>query len=398
MVFILVSSVIVVLIVLRSLILTTRMVIGEFQCQKPSDNFHPEQHDVRHYHFDRLSDILLIPTGFLHMPEHIYLMVFLYKFIGVYINWEPDYKKELWPEMKEFVCNKKKIPHLLLYGVILVMMLSVALLLPPMCIARVYVQRNITEEYCSKKLVFVQRSLSHAFHGVSFFTNGAVALTRWLMVFFTIMVGVMWRRVKPSLDHQQRRSTFSKVITKNATESEDWKAVCCRHTDYIIEYMAIKEKVFPIYKIFRSFFVLQWIIHLFGLFCHIAHLVRPWIRNGQVLDANMLIVTHQIYQLLYVLYNGLALVITYICALKMNAYLRRYVRKLQQKQLDEAKDKSTMQYSLTHLFLIKVESVSKSSFVPRIPGTGLSVSVESPGFVLSVVLSVFALIGALISF
>ena len=57
-----------------------------------------------------------------------------------------------------------------------------------------------------------------------------------------------------------------------------------------------------------------------------------------------------------------------------------------------------MQYSLTHLFLVKVESVSKSSFVPCIPGTGLSISVESPGFVLSIVFSVFALIGALISF
>ena len=46
------------------------------------------------------------------------------------------------------------------------------------------------------------------------------------------------------------------------------------------------------------------------------------------------------------------------------------------------------------MFLVKVESISKSSFVPRIPGTGLSISVESPGFVLSVVFSVFALIGA----
>ena len=114
----------------------------------------------------------------------------------------------------------------------------------------------------------------------------------------------------------------------------------------------------------------------------------------------MLIVTHQIYQLLYILYNGLALVISYICALKMNAYLRRYVREVQQKQLDEAAQAdSTMQYSLTHImFLVKVESISKSSFVPRIPGTGLSISVESLGFVLSMVFSVFALIGALVSF
>jgi hypothetical protein len=182
-------------------------------------------------------------------------------------------------------------------------------------------------------------------------------------------------------------------------EIDDWKAVCCRHTQHIMDYAAIKDKVFPIYKIFQSFFVLQWIIHLFGLFSHIAHLLRPWVRNGQVDNANMLIVTHQICELLHVLYNGLALVISYICALKMNAYLQRYVRAVQEKQLKEGRNaNSTMQYSLTHLFLIKVESVSKSCFLPRIPGTGLSISVENPGFVLSIVFSVFALIGALISF
>ena len=400
--------------------------------------------------------------------------------------------------------NIMRAVRALLNGTVLVLMLSVALLLPSMSIARLHIQRNTTdsEEYCSEGLAFVQHSLTYSFHGVSFFTNTVVALTRFLMVFFTVMIGVMWGRVKPSTkDHNRQKKRYSKVLTdkidtmqmadyqialvssdsaplsqdsmhqtnpqlsgheanpqeprynetsfqelgdeansqdpgydndeinpqeqsgheansqkpgndndqtnsghnaneqNSAYKADDWETVCCRHTDYIMEYTAIKENVFPIYKIFRSFFVLQWIIHLFGLFSHIAQLLRPWVRNGQVDDANMLIVTHQIYELLHVLYNGLALVISYICALKMNAYLRRYVRKVQERQLEEGRSaNSAMQYSLTHLFLIKVQSVSKSSFLPRIPGTGLNISVESPGFVLSIVFSVFALIGTLISF
>ena len=276
-------------------------------------------------------------------------------------------------------------------------MLSVALVLPSMSIAKLHIHSNTTEEHCSEKLVFVQNSLAHTFHGVSFFTNTVVALTRFLMVFFTVMIGVMWRRVKPSKeDHDRQKKRFSRAINSRinlmnlaaaAQKAGDWEDVCCRHTDCTIEYTTIKDNVFPIYKIFQSFFVLQWIIHLAGLFCHIAYLLCPWVRNGSVDvddDANMLIVTHQVYQSLHILYNGLALVISYICALKMNAYLRRYVRDKQKKQLEEGrKANSTMQYSLTHLFLIKVESVSKSSFLPRIPGTGLSISVESPGFVLS---------------
>ena len=418
MVFILVSVAIIILVILRNLILTTRMVIGELKCRKPSTDFLPGDHkDVKHYHFDRFLDILFIFAGFLHIPEHIYLMVYLYKFIGVYINWETDYKKDLWLKMREFVWTEKKARRLriiLLNGIVLILMLLVALLLPPISIVRLHTQGNVTEEYCSNNLALVQNFLMHAFHGVSFFTNTVVALTRWLVVFFTIMVGVMWRRMELTEEdnnrqHAQKR--FSKVLTDTIKhdnqvsslelghEANDWEAVCCRHTKHFFKYMVIKKKVSPIYKIFRSFFVLQWIIHLIGLFSHIAQLVRPWIRNGQVHDANMLISTHQIYQLLYILYNGLALVISYICALKMNAYLRRYIRDVQQKQLDEAAiANSKIQYSLTQLFLVKVESVSKSSFLPRIPGIGLSISVESPGFVLSVVLSVFAMIGSLISF
>jgi hypothetical protein len=443
------------------------MIIGaKWRCHKPSINFYPGE--MSDHHFDRFSDILLTFIGFLHIPEHIYLTVYLYKFIEVYINWEESYRKDIRSEMISFVCHKSKkknvqrvrghqsdikkftkMPRVLLNGIVLMLMLSVALTLPSMSIANLHIHRNTTEEHCNEKLAFVQHSLMYAFHGMSFFTNTVVALTRCLMVFFTVMIGVMWRRVEPrSEDCNSQRNCFSKALNdginlmdladnRAASDSSprvsecetnpqqsgrindpqepeheaeinlqelaidqytphkvDWEAVCCRHSRHIVDYNARKKNVFPIYKIFQSFFVLQWIIHLAGLFCHIANLLRPWVRNGQIDHA---IVTHQIYELLHVLYNGLALVISYICALKMNAYLRRYVRDVQEKQLEAGHNaKSTVQYSLTHLFLIKVESVSKSSFLPRIPGTGLSISVENPGFVLSIVLCVFGLIGALI--
>ena len=82
----------------------------------------------------------------------------------------------------------------------------------------------------------------------------------------------------------------------------------------------------------------------------------------------------------------------------MNTYLRRYIRKVQKNQLNEVETRP-LQYSLTHsLFLIKIDSVAKSTFTPHIPGTGLSISLSSPGFMLSIILSVFALIGALVAF
>ena len=130
------------------------------------------------------------------------------------------------------------------------------------------------------------------------------------------------------------------------------------------------------------------------MFFHISHLFRPWIRSVQPINSDTLDVVHRV---IFVLFNGLAIGITYICALKMNAYLRRYVRDVQRKQL-KAVQKNAVQYSLTHLFLVKPDSVPKSNFTPGIPGTGLSISINNPGFVLSIVISVSAILVSQIAF
>jgi hypothetical protein len=133
MIFILVSVAIIVFIILRNLIITTRLILGEWGCRKPSINYNPGYHkELRHYNFDRFSDILLTFIGFLHIPEHIYPMVYLYKFIGVYINWKKSYRDDIWSEMKKFTCSKKKAPRVILNGIVLILMLSVALILPSM--------------------------------------------------------------------------------------------------------------------------------------------------------------------------------------------------------------------------------------------------------------------------
>ena len=585
---------------ISSLALTVRLIIGEFLCHKPSINGVSLNFSDDIY-FDRLSDILLIPVGFLHIPEHTYLLVYLYKFLCSYKTWDRFYKRALQLKMREFVCTKKR--RTCIYVFVLVIFMLVAIATPVVCIVRNELV-NDTDEQCSQTLANVTEGLTHAYHAILFLTNGMIVMVRYLMVFFTIMIGVMWRRVAPfstvstsnqswehrtrltnsmpsftsrqsrnqcsprsfapelasccdqNIEHRTRFRTQSMNINttmqsrnhryrtrstrnwsrgrssaqieltplnqnmqsmatdeesaviestlthnsehdaphnSNATDVESesvpqsnqnmdpelwassmaamnehstiqamttvsasnqdrddtvsetvanqnrfpdkrrstvtgailgqnrphpstvglsdnnhmtinvcnisnyFQEVCDRHTQYLKEYEAIHKLVIPIYKIFRSFFILQWIIHLFGLFFHIAYLLRPWIRYGQVTDFGETVVLQQIYQLLNILFEGLALVITHICALKMNAYLRRYIREIQKKQQEKTRD-DDLQYSLTHLFLIKNESVSKANFTPRIPGTGLSISVSSPGFVVSIVLSVFALIGALVTF
>ena len=440
--FITVSVLLILLFVIQRLTLLVRLAVGEFLCQKTSlDGLQSNTNSSEDVNFNRLFDIVFIPVGFLHIPEHIYLLVYLYQFLAFYKGWDRKYKQAIQLKMRDFVCAKRG--RSFCYIFILALFMLVAIAIPPVCVLKVYSNQNIDKKIqCSEQLELVTRLLTHIYHVTSFVTNGVVVLVRCLMVFFTIMVGVMWRRVRPPLPRSEEDPNQPAAVPGNqpaaahpdggdqpaaahpdggnqpaAAHSDgenhpanpasmaldmypfqkDIKEIFDRHSKYLMEFKDIKEKVVHVYKIFGSFFVLQWIIHLFGLLSHIAHLVRPWIRHGQIADPNMLIVTQQVYQFLFILFEGLALVIAHICALKMNAYLRRYIRHIQKKQLKEAKD-SNLQLSLSHILLVKSESVSKSSFSPRIPGTGLSIAINSPTFVLSIVLSIFALIGALIAF
>ena len=80
---------VVVLFVLSNLALTVWLIIGEFLCHKPSINgVQLNSTSTDDICFDRLSDILLIPVGFFHVPEHLYLLVYLYKFLQSYYRWE----------------------------------------------------------------------------------------------------------------------------------------------------------------------------------------------------------------------------------------------------------------------------------------------------------------------
>ena len=294
--FICLTTLVILFFVISSLALTIRLIIGEFLCRKPSINGVLLNYTDDVY-FDRLSDILLVPVGFLHVPEHLYFFIYLYKFLQSYKEWTKCYKRALQIKMKEFVNSKKR--RSVIYVAVIVIFMLVGLGLPPLCIARVYYENSDEEvEQCSRKFSITTRVLTHTYHIISFFTNGVAVIVRAIMVLFTVLVGVMWRKVHPKKldedDKQPSSEPANAAAVSNLSNGENFKAVCEWHRKYLNEYAAITEHVTPIYKIFRSFFVLQWIIHLFGLFSHIAHLLRPWIRYGQVINADKLIVTHQI--------------------------------------------------------------------------------------------------------
>ena len=229
---------------------TARLAVSEFKCHKPSlDSLPSNATDIA---FDHLFDILLIIVELLHIPELIYLLIYLFRLTKDDEIWG---KLPMRKEMKEFV-GKKKIKSTF-FTLVLGIFVLVALILPPICIYRSYeIDEEPTDEQCSEMLASVLVNLDHVYHGASFITNIIIVLVRYLMIYFTVMIGAIWKKNSPDVNSQNgqqpQEHQGEQLLFKNL------KDVCKKHKDCLDQYQStIENEVIPIYKIFRSFFVFQ---------------------------------------------------------------------------------------------------------------------------------------------
>ena len=181
----------------------------------------------------------------------------------------------------------------------------------------------------------------------------------------------------------QKPPNKTKGSKKSPNQTDNAQCNADEINAYKEEFKLLVDDVKPVYKIFRSFFVFQWLVHVYLLFTQIVHLLHPWIKEGtdtfQTNDVTSKVLFYG--KSAAVVFYALALIIAYVCGLKMNSYRRRYIRKA----------------GITHENLLRYDRENKSIFTPRVPGTGLSISLESPGYMLGVVLTMFGLVGALLA-
>ena len=370
-------------------------------------------------YIQRLSFVMMIIITLLEWPAHAFLFFHLYKFFEQKCTvWEKIYS---W---QSFLCKKCYkglfvIFSLLVYTVAVILAITgdiIKLKYFPLCEDSQQTHQIIT----------------YVYYATTFFTYILEVAERWLMVRFTASIGAMWQNWYEQLIRNGQPNPMQGTQGSNATGgtqgssdptqgtqgpnatggmqessdptqgtqgsnatqgstnpmqgTQDSAATLTQVTtkkSSVIDFITIVNCVKPIYKIFRSFFVFQWIVHVYLLFAQLVYLLYPWIKDG--IDSYQ--TDDKISKVLFtcnsaaVVYYALALIIPYVCGLKMNSYRRRYIRKAR----------------LTQEQLLRDDRENKSIFTPRVPGTGLSISLESPGYMLGVVLTMFGLVGALLA-
>jgi hypothetical protein len=323
----------------------------------------------------RLSVIMTIIITVLQWPAHGYLFYYLYRFFAQkYPAWQQaNLVEEGRYKWTSFVCRQR------CKGVLVVLSLSVLTITSVITISGDIVKLarerdSLGCEYPTPSL-YARRILTYVYYATTFFTYMLEVAERYLMVCFTAFVGAMWH------DGYETRKKQMESVPPNHQNNEQQQQTT---NGYVDEFNKIVDCVKPIYKIFRSFFVFQWLVHVYLLFTQLVHLLYPWIKKGRnsftdTTESDTSSTLHS--NAAAVIFYILALLTAYVCGLKMNSYRRRYIRKAR----------------LIHQELLQHDRENKSIFTPRVPGMGLSISLESPGYMLGVVLTMFGLVGALLS-
>ena len=135
----------------------------------------------------------------------------------------------------------------------------------------------------------------------------------------------------------------------------------------------------------------QWFHYFFQTVTDLTQTINQWITGTN--HPELVIALRGVHTAFDVLAFG----IPHVCGLKLNAYHQEYLRHARKKQLEAAKDPKTKLWYVK-AYSLKIEKDNGGDFVPRIPGTGIKIPLDNPGYTLSIILTIFALIASFVSF
>ena len=132
----------------------------------------------------------------------------------------------------------------------------------------------------------------------------------------------------------------------------------------------------------------QWFHYFFQTVTDFTQTIHQWITGTEHPD---LVIADRA---IHTVFDILAFGIPHICGLKLNAFHQEYLRHVKKEKLEAAEGK----FGYVKAYSLTIDKDSGGDFVPRIPGTGIKIPLDNPGYTLSIILTIFALIASFVSF
>ena len=311
----------------------------------------------------------------LRLTEYLLLVKGVYTFLSANSHFD---KKEIWRILKH-VWSKRDIFWLfvLLFLVPVLLLLSVAIPIVGIVIEVQYSQ--ITQCKDHNQSVFI------AYCVFNFGRYLFASFTRLTMAFAAIEVGRIWSvAVFESPAHE------AKVEQPNQTERilEDWN-VCSNKFDELSQnYHQRGKKCQIICEIFKAWFIVPWITYFIATSIKTTNVLSPWLKDEQEIQVEKRLLP-AIYYIMYNIFQLIALLVGYLCGLKINAYHHVYYASMRRAQRNAFNSSSRRAFA----HIIRTQKIEQYDFIPHVAYAYLKIPMDNPLYMLFLLLGIFFTVG-----
>ena len=323
-------------------------------------------------------EILRITFSFMTIPEYVVLLPGLYKLLIKTKN--PTNKSEK-PSNKSRNKLFKKLKDIIgkLLALIIIIIFAVPSLATPI-MDMIYA--CIVNHCCKEQQPFYE--LSVAYESVHLIVHAFSPVIVGGMVVTVLVVKAIWFHI----DMEDETKTDD-IAESTLTDNE--KAAIKEYYKRVTEYKQRIAKIKPLFRVFQTWFVFQWFHYFFQTVTDFTQTIHEWITGTN--HPNLVIA----YRGVHTAFDVLAFGIPHVCGLKLNAYHQEYLRRARKEQLEAAKGTNS-KLGIVKAYSLTIEKDNGGDFVPRIPGTGIRIPLDNPGYTLSILLTIFALIASFVNF
>ena len=313
----------------------------------------------------RVTNLLYVIYLLLSCPKYIALGVGLFCFRLKTPTSKPSANSESNWKVRVGIC---------LAGLFLTFFAFTSFLTITLGIVDVHMTANCTEE--------MVREFRLAYQFLSIPAHIASPIIRVAMVLTVFKVRAIWFNEKTV-------SQGTKQITKYSSDTnDDEKNAISRHFECVEKYEERVDQIKPFLQVFQTWFVFQWLHYFFQALINFTRTLHPWITGIHRPELTTA------YYGIYTVYGILAFSIPHVCGLKINAYHQQYLRE----ERNELLNKAGTKLQRVKAYLMKIEKNKYGDFVPRIRMTGIKIPLDSAGYTLGILFTIFALAGSFISF
>ena len=341
----------------------------------------------------QVTDLLYVIYSILSLPEYVALAYGLFMLLIKMPNYKTstreDSKKFLEKLCKRCQCGKSECECLqvclgtFLASIFIGIFTLASLAIPIVGIIHAHIDNRCYPD-CKEQIL----NFRLAYHSLTFLAHMVIPIIRIAMVVTVLEVRAIWFYPGVYTETTKIKNKKKEREDKTDTKEIDEMKAITNHYKYVTEYMDRVKKIKRLLQVFQTWFVIQWFHYFFQAITDLTRTLHPWITGTT--HPELIVAYHGVYTV----YDILAFAIPHVCGLKINTYHQKYLKDKRKEQLKAAESK--LEY--VKAYSLRIEKSKYGDFVPEIRATGIKIPLDSTGYTLSILLTIFALAASFMSF